>query len=62
MARCWRLVKDWHMMAVEMYFLHHGRRCVKCSDPVEKKDAVFYKGTCGEIALVHAAGKCRKVK
>lgn len=30
---------NWKSLALNLYMRHHGRRCVLCSKPVEKKEA-----------------------
>ena len=32
-------IMNWKSLALNLYMRHHGRRCVLCSKPVEKKEA-----------------------
>ena len=52
MAR-WIRIKNWKKLAIELYFKQHGRRCVKCSDPVSTHSAALYKDGFGNVALTH---------
>jgi hypothetical protein len=53
----WKPVTNWRSLAFELYVRLYGKRCVKCSDPIELKDAVIYRD--GELfALVHK--RCKK--
>ena len=51
-------VEDWKSAAIELYFRQHGRRCVKCSEPVALEDAKLYR--LGERDFVLTHKKCRR--
>jgi hypothetical protein len=48
-------ITSWREVALAMYRKVYGRRCVRCSQIVEEKDAVLYRmsGLGDELILAH---------
>jgi hypothetical protein len=53
-------VTNWRKVALEMLRKTQGRRCVKCSFPVEEADAVLYRISRGEYMIKHK--NCEKIR
>lgn len=54
MRRTLRKITVWRATALELYFRLSGRRCLRCSKPVETKDAELYRMLPGgDLLLVH---------
>jgi hypothetical protein len=55
-----KVVTNWRRVALEILRTTQGRRCVKCSFPVDEKDAVLYRICRGAYMLKHR--KCEKTR
>lgn len=52
-----RKITRWRDIAIVLYFRTYGRRCVKCSEPVELRAAALYAMEEGELLLFHEGCK-----